>query len=60
MHIKWLGDHLHRIVSRAHPCSRMTIATAAPDRNVNAAIDKIASAKPKRSAMRPADSAPIA
>lgn len=40
--------------------SRMSIATTVPDRNVNAAIDVIADESPKRSAMRPAESAPIA
>jgi hypothetical protein len=40
--------------------SRMRSATTAPERNVSAAIEVIADANPKKSAMIPAKSAPIA
>lgn len=40
--------------------SCIAMATIAPERNVKAAIDVIAHESPKRSAMRPAESAPIA
>jgi hypothetical protein len=40
--------------------SLITTATTAPERNVSAAIDVIAHDSPKLSAIRPAESAPIA
>lgn len=40
--------------------SRMMTATTVPERNVNTAVDVIAHDSPKLSAMRPAESAPIA
>lgn len=40
--------------------SCITMATIAPEKKVSAAIDVMAHESPKRSAIRPADSAPIA
>jgi len=46
------------LIHRWRSCIRM--ATTTPEMNVSAAIEPIAHARPKKSAMSPADNAPIA
>lgn len=59
-HVALLEDGWDSVDARVTSDSFITTATTAPERNVSAAIDVIAHGSPKLSAMRPAESAPIA